>query len=198
MPRTSRSTVLLWGLVGHVVLVVGGRSLLPDGGRGAAAAGPGAGAGSAVPSISQPPVLERVVVDVAGAVRRPGVYRLRGGARVQDALRRAGGLTARADPATVNRAAKVADGQQVLVPSRAPAGRPAGPGAPAAAAGAPVSLNGATVEQLDTLDGVGPATAEKIVAWRTANGGFASVDDLAQVPGIGPKKLEALRPRLTP
>ena len=198
MPRTSRSTVLLWGLVGLVVLVVGGRSLLPAGGRGAAAAGAGAGAGSAVPSISQPPVLERVVVDVAGAVRRPGVYRLRGGARVQDALRRAGGLTARADPATVNRAAKVADGQQVLVPSRAPAGRSPASGAPAAATGAPVSLNGATVEQLDTLDGVGPATAEKIVAWRTANGGFASVDDLAQVPGIGPKKLEALRPRLTP
>ena len=63
---------------------------------------------------------------------------------------------------------------------------------------APISLNSATLEQLDTLQGVGPSTAQKILDWRTQNGGFASVDDLAQIPGIGPKKLEALRPQVTP
>ena len=114
-------------------------------------------------------------------------------------MRRAGGATRRADAAAVNLAAKVADGQQIRVPERAPAGGavPAVPGTGTVPAG-PVSLNGATAEQLDQLDGVGPATAAKIIAWRTANGGFSSVDDLAQVAGIGPKKLEALRPQVAP
>src|SRR5215211_3638547 len=149
----------------------------------------------------------RLTVHVAGAVRRPGVYRLPAGARVQDAVRRAGGARARADVNAINLAAKVADGQQVVVPVRAPRGAAAaggaaatgaaGAGAPGAAAG-PVSLNSATAEQLDTLDGVGPATARKIIDWRTEHGGFRSVADLAQVPGIGPKKLAALREQVQP
>ena len=149
----------------------------------------------------------RAVVHVAGAVRKPGVYRLADGARVQDAVRRAGGAGRGADLGAVNLAARVADGQQVVVPRRAPganaeaaaaaAGAGTG-GAGAAAHGPPISLSSATLEQLDTLDGVGPATAQKILDWRREHGGFRSVDDLGQVPGIGPKRLAALRERVQP
>jgi len=140
-------------------------------------------------------------------VRKPGVYRLADGARVQDAVRRAGGAGRGADLGAVNLAARVADGQQVVVPRRAPganaeaaaaaAGAGTG-GAGAAAHGPPISLSSATLEQLDTLDGVGPATAQKILDWRREHGGFRSVDDLGQVPGIGPKRLAALRERVQP
>jgi competence protein ComEA len=202
MPASGRSTLVLWGLVGVVVLVLGARALLQDLGSSGTSAPPAAApaeAGSGPIAPAPPP--GRLVVDVTGAVRRPGVYRLPAGARVQEAVRRAGGATRRADAAAVNLAAKVADGQQILVPER-PAAGGAAAGAPVAAGGAartgPVSLNSATADQLDQLDGVGPATAAKIIAWRTANGGFSSVDDLAQVAGIGPKKLEALRPQVAP
>lgn len=194
MPASGRSTLLIWGLVAVAVLVLGGRALLRD--RGGSAP-PAATAPAGLRIAAAPPqAATRVVVDVTGKVRRPGVYRLRAGARVQDALRRAGGVAPGADLTSVNRAAKVADGQQIVVPAgtTAAAGTPAGGTAPAG----PISLNAATPEQLDGLDGVGPATAQKIIAWRTANGGFSSVDDLAQVPGIGPKRLEALRPQLSP
>ena len=144
-----------------------------------------------------------VFVHVVGAVRRPGLYGMRAGARVNDAIRRAGGATARADLAGVNLAAKVADAQQVVVPRRgsrvvAAAGEAAGSAAAGAPAGAgpavgPIDLNSATVEQLDTLDGVGPVIARKIIEHRTSHGPFRSVDDLGQVPGIGPKRLAALR-----
>ena len=136
------------------------------------------------------------VVHVAGAVRRPGVYTLRPGARVQDAVRRAGGARRSADLDAVNLAARVADGQQIVVPSRAAAAGAAA--ADPAAATAPVSLGSATPEQLQTLDGVGPATAQRIVAYRSEHGGFRSVDDLANVPGIGPKRLAALKPHVQP
>jgi competence protein ComEA len=141
----------------------------------------------------------RVVVDVSGAVRRPGVYRLSAGSRVEDALQRAGGATHRADLSQVNRAAKLEDGRQILVPVRAPAGEaaPATAGAaPGATPSVPLNLNTATAEQLDTLDGVGPATAQKILDYRKAHNGFGSVDELDQVPGIGPKRLAALRDHL--
>jgi competence protein ComEA len=148
---------------------------------------------------------ETALVHVAGAVRHPGVYRLRGGERIKDAVRRAGGAGRRADLNAINLAAKVADGQQVVVPRR---GAAAGSSAAASAstgegvAGAsgtpqtPVSLNSATAEQLETLDGVGPATAQKILDWRQQHGGFRSIDDLSEVPGIGPKRLAALRPKV--
>jgi competence protein ComEA len=143
-------------------------------------------------------------VHVAGAVRRPGVYRMGPGARIDDAVRLAGGATARADLGAVNLAAKVEDGRQVLVPERAPrptvpggggaAGAAAGTaGSAAAAPGQPIDLNTATLEQLDTLAGVGPATAQKILDFREEHGGFGSVDELAQVPGIGEKRLASLR-----
>jgi competence protein ComEA len=139
------------------------------------------------------------LVHVAGEVRRPGVYRLRAGARVEHAVARAGGPTRQADLDALNLAAKVDDGRQVVVPARAPA--VAAPGAVAGATGSaasgPVNLNSATAEELGTLDGVGPATAEKIIAYRTEHGGFSAVDELDQVPGIGAKRLEALRPLVT-
>ncbi|MFM8884707.1 MAG: helix-hairpin-helix domain-containing protein [Solirubrobacterales bacterium] len=165
---------------------------------------PGAGAsGQGVPAAPGSPgaVLERkepgeALVHVAGAVRRPGVYRVGGAARVRDAIRRAGGGTGQADLDAINLAARLADGQQVVVPRKAPVAGP--PGASGAAPAEQVSLGSATAEQLDTLDGVGPVMAEKIVEWRTARGGVGSVDELDEIPGIGPKKLEALRDQLAP
>jgi competence protein ComEA len=136
------------------------------------------------------------VVDVAGAVLRPGVYRLKRGARVADAIARAGGPTRRADVALVNLAAPVADGQQIVVPRRVPGAAAAGLGA--AAAAGPVSLSSATVEQLDALPGIGPVTAQKIVAYRAEHGAFRSVDELDAIPGIGPARLETLRGLVVP
>jgi competence protein ComEA len=148
------------------------------------------------------------VVQVAGAVRRPGVYSLPNGSRGIDIVHRAGGTTHGADLTGVNLAAKLEDGKALVVPRRAAggavavttpaAGAPGGSGAAGAASpGAPVNLNTATAEQLDTLDGVGPATAAKILAYRQAHNGFRTVDELGEVPGIGDKKLAALRPLVT-
>jgi len=133
-----------------------------------------------------------VIVHVAGAVRRPGVYRMRPSARVDDAVGRAGGATARADLSQVNLAAQVEDGRQVVVPERVRAG--AAGGVPAESPpGVPLNLNTATLEQLDELDGIGPATAQNILDYREANGGFGSVEELGQVPGIGDVRLASLR-----
>lgn len=142
-----------------------------------------------------------VTVHVAGAVRRPGVYALADGSRVVDALRRAGGLARGANADALNQAAELRDGQQVVVPDRAAAaaeGAAGGPGPGTSAAGAAIDLGTATAEQLQQLDGVGPATAEKIVRLRDDRGGIGAVDELAEVPGIGPKKLEAIRAQLEP
>ena len=139
----------------------------------------------------------RVTVHVAGAVRHPGVYRLRAGARVDDAVKRAGGARKGADLSAVNLAAKLEDGRQVIVPARAPpaaAGVAVSPSATAAVV--PLNLNTATLEQLDELDGVGPGTAKKILAFRDEHGGFGSVEELGQVPGIGEKRLAALREKV--
>jgi len=140
----------------------------------------------------------RVVVHVAGAVRAPGVYRLPASARVDDAVARAGGASRGADLSGLNLAAELEDGRQVLVPKRAPAAA-AGAGVAAAPVpeGQPLNLNTATLEQLDELDGIGPATAEKILALRQEQGGFGSVEELADVPGIGEKRLAALREAVT-
>jgi competence protein ComEA len=140
----------------------------------------------------------RVVVHVAGAVRDPGVYRLPASARVDEAVGRAGGATSKADLSQVNLAAKVEDGRQVLVPARAPTAHAAAPGHPTAAdggaqPGVPLNLNPATLEQLDQLDGIGPITAQKIIDHREANGGFGSVEELGEIPGIGDVRLASLR-----
>jgi len=137
----------------------------------------------------------RLIVHVVGAVRRPGLLRLKVGSRVADALARAGGPTRKADLTAVNLAAPLADGQQVVVPARLPPG--SAPGA-AVATGGKVSLAVATVDQLDELPGIGPVTAQKIVDWRTSHGPFRSVEDLDDVPGIGSAKIEQLRDLVTP
>lgn len=147
------------------------------------------------------PVVESgdtLVVHVAGAVQRPGVYRLTGGSRVVDAVTMAGGAIAGADVDALNLAAPLADGERIYVPIEGETLPPAL--VPAGGAGQPVGpldLNAATVEQLDGLPGVGPATAQAIVAHRDRNGPFASVDALTDVRGIGPAKLDALRDLVT-
>jgi competence protein ComEA len=127
-------------------------------------------------------------------VRRPGLVRLREGSRVADAIARAGGLERGAERAGVNFAAPVADGQQVLVPQRGAVVA----GASGTASSGPVSLSSATAEQLDALPGVGPVTAEKIVAYRQAHGSFRSVDELDAIAGIGPSRIADLRALVVP
>jgi competence protein ComEA len=136
-----------------------------------------------------------LVVDVEGAVRRPGLVRLPPGSRVSDAVVRAGGLTRNASRAGVNLAAPVSDGEQVLVPAAGAAA--AAGGAPPSAAG-PVSLSTATAEQLDTLPGIGPVTAQKIVDFRTQHGPFTSVEGLDAIPGIGPARIAELKGLVVP
>jgi competence protein ComEA len=139
-----------------------------------------------------------LVVDVVGAVKRPGLYTLRDGARTADAIRRAGGPTRRAALFAINLAAPVVDGQQIVVPNRAQAGSlPTAAGAGAPASGARVSLSTATVEQLDALPGIGPVTAQKIVDWRSGHP-LRSADDLDAIPGIGPARVEQLRDLVQP
>jgi len=138
-----------------------------------------------------------LVVDVAGAVRRPGLVRLAKGARVADAIARAGGLTRRAERSGVNLAALVSDGEQVLVPAKG-AAPVSGGGATGAATAGPVSLISATAEQLDTLPGIGPVTAQKIVSYRAQHGAFTTVDGLDAIPGIGPARISELQGLVVP
>ena len=171
-----------------------------------------------------PRARESVFVHVAGAVRRPGVYALPRGSRGGDAVERAGGPRRSADLAAVNLAALLRDGQQLVVPSRGAMAAPGAGGGPQGAGGvaagnaappggggatrvagpeggrasARLSLTSATVAQLEGLDGIGPALAARIVAYRDAHGGFRSVDELAEVEGIGDKRLAALRQAVVP
>jgi competence protein ComEA len=209
-------------LAAAVLLLVGGAYLLRgddgsapasggvalDGAGGGAQPGGGAG-GSPVGagSTSNRPVF----VHVAGAVRRPGIYEVPPGSRVAAAVRKAGGLTRRADLTAFNLAAGVRDAQQVIVPRRgeaataaAAAGTPgaavvagggtAAPGAP----GQPISLSTATPEQLDGIDGIGPKLAQAIIGYRNQHKGFKSVEELREVDGIGEKRFAALRKAVRP
>lgn len=140
-----------------------------------------------------------VYVHVAGAVRRPGLVRVPAGARVAEAVFRAGGPGRKADLTGVNLAAQVEDGQQVVVPAAgAAASATRQAGAPAGSTGVKPSLGSATVEQLDEIDGIGPTLAERIVEYRTENGGFGSLDELDDVDGIGEARLKTLREALQP
>lgn len=142
-----------------------------------------------------------VYVDVDGAVVRPGVYRLKDGARVSQAIDAAGGLTAEADVTGLNRASKITDGQKIYVPTvgeQQAAAAVGGADSAAVASGAGsssglVNINTASAAELQTLSGIGPSMAQSIIDERTQNGAFASVDDLMRVSGIGEKKLAKIK-----
>lgn len=190
MPDTPRHLLALWALGLVVVVVLGVRYL---------------GRGDDTPPASAPAIKvggedggsSRVIVHVAGAVRAPGVYRLPARSRVVDAVRRAGGARRRADLSALNLAAKLEDGRQVVVPLRPRAGAAvAGAGGTATTPAGPIDINTATAEQLDELDGIGPGMAGSILEYREEHGGFGSIEELGQVPGIGEKRLAALREKV--
>ena len=187
MPTISRAQALAYAVALLVGLTIAGRVVL-----GGNEVRPAARVGSVALDVEEEPP-RRLVVHVAGAVNRPGLYELDDGSRIDDAIAEAGGAKPKAALELVNLAAPIADGQQVLVPLRgavaAAGGESGGPAGPAGK----VSLNSATINQLDALPGIGPVTAQQIIDFRTANGGFGSIEELDAVPGIGPARLEQLR-----
>lgn len=203
MPELSRTQVLVWGAIAVALLFIGARAVRgEDGGTSTYAdySSTGESESESESNFSVEGSGSDVVVDVTGAVAKPGVYRLPEGSRVEEAVQRAGGATREAELDSLNLAARLADGQQVVVPERVP-GAP--PGAPAAAGAGveedgPISLATATAAELDTIDGIGPVTAEDIIKFREEHGGLSSVDQLDQISGIGPATMEALRERLQP
>jgi competence protein ComEA len=188
--RLTRRQIAVGAALALALVLLGSRVL---GHSHAAVAPPIPTAGAATrPQAAAPPV----VVDVVGAVRRPGLYRLARTARVADALAQAGGATRKAALELVNLAAPLADGEQVVVPRRGAPGA-AAPGGTGATTG-PVHLSTATLEQLDSLPGIGPVTAQKILDYRQQHGAFSSVDELDAVPGIGPARIEQLKGLVAP
>jgi competence protein ComEA len=157
------------------------------------AASPAVAAG---PSVAASPTPVEIIVDVAGWVRRPGVYEFASGDRVIDAVNRAGGARNGADLTSLNLAAPLADGTQIVVP-RPGATVPAGGGSTGAGSTALININTASETELETLPDVGPVTAAAIIDYRTQNGPFTAVDDLIDVSGIGPATLEQIRPFVT-
>ncbi|HET7454434.1 MAG TPA: ComEA family DNA-binding protein [Solirubrobacterales bacterium] len=195
MPELSRNQVFVYAAVAVALLLVGARAIRGEGSADPSYAIADSGGSSTGGGFSVGGESGDLVVDVTGAVRRPGVYRMPAGSRVDDAVTRAGGPTAKAELEAVNLAARLADGQQVVVPELLPVGAAA---SAAAAEDGPISLGTATVEQLEEIDGIGPVTAGDIVDFRDEHGGLSSVDQLNQVPGIGPATMAALRERLQP
>lgn len=185
---------MVYAAVALALLLVGARAIRGEGGAETSFAASTKG-GSSGGGLSVGGSGGEVVVDVTGAVRRPGVYRLPLGSRVDDAVARAGGVLGRANLEAINRAARLADGQQVVVPEAAPGG---GSVAVGESEDGPISLGTATVEQLEEIEGIGPVTAGDIVAFRDEHGGLSSIDQLDQVPGIGPATMDSLRARLQP
>jgi competence protein ComEA len=211
--QLSRRQIYAYVALAAVVVAVGVRYVIVPGSAGSPAGeelvlAPVSPSAEAAASPSAAP---DVLVYVCGAVRSPGVVHLPAGARVADALEQAGGATPKAELSAVNLAAKVTDGQQIVVPERgttAPAAAAAGAtaggaatsagsGAAAAVPGALVNINTASLAELDTLQGVGPSTAQKIIDYRTSSGGFKTIDDIKNVPGIGDAKFAALKDFIT-
>jgi competence protein ComEA len=235
----DRRHLIAYVAAAAVLVVIASRFVGRDGGSQPVPSISMAAPASASPAGARPraPVRAKplIWIDVAGAVRRPGLYSLPDGARVAAALERAGGVVAKADRAAVNLAAKLADGQQVFVPTRgrggpagasgasgvsgAPSASAAGSGAAAGAgaasasggsaggiagaqgapgSGARISLTSATQAELEQLDGIGPALAQRIIEYREQHGGFKSIDQLQEVSGIGEKRFEALKDAIAP
>lgn len=194
-PR-ARGAMALAGLAVAAALVAGGVALRarPQATAVTPVGQPRVSLGPGPASPSAPAIL---VIEVAGAVRRPGLQRLPAGSRVADALVAAGGAKPGTSTLDLNLARKLVDGEQLAV---GVPGRSAAPGAPAASgpgtASGVLNLNSATLSELDQLSGVGPVLAQRIIAWRDANGGFASIDQLREVEGIGERKFESLRPQV--
>jgi competence protein ComEA len=210
MGSLSRSQLIVYGAVAVVLLLVGARWIRSGDAQGdpagdvsysssSSASGSGSDAGGTL-AVDQQGGTD-VVVDVAGAVSDPGVYRLPAGARVNDAIQRAGGATARAEIDSINLAARLTDGQQVVVPERlngSSATAASSTGGTGMDPAAPINIGTASVDALDTIEGIGPVTAQKIVEFRDQHGGISSVDQLDQIDGIGPATMDALRSRLQP
>jgi competence protein ComEA len=195
VPEGSRSTIVVWAIAAVLATVAAVRILGEDQPPPAAVSvsdTPAAGAEGGGDE-------RRIYVHVAGAVRRPGLLKLAPGSRVAVALQRAGGPTRRADLTAVNLAARVQDGQQIVVPARGAAGGASGAVAPGGASGpGKVHLSTATIDELDGIDGIGPTLAQRILEYRDAHGGLRSLGELAQVEGIGEKRLATLREALQP
>lgn len=158
----------------------------------------------------------KIFIDIAGEVKNPGVYEVTSDSRIFEAIEKAGGLTEKADTTNVNQAETVKDGQKISIPKKGATAQSSGgsggepsqtTSAPASktqtsagtdpASGAKININSADSSQLQSINGIGPSTAEKIIRYRTSKGAFKSIDDLKKVNGIGDKKLEKLRPYVT-
>ena len=154
-------------------------------------------AGAAEQLASPTPEAPPLIVDVAGAVRRPGVYEFAEGDRVIDAIERAGGAMPKAELSLLNLAAPLTDGTQILVPKAGPAVPGGSTAVPGGSAGGLLNVNTASATELEGLSGIGEVLAATIVEYRTQNGPFASVDDLLDVSGIGPATLDEIRDQIT-
>jgi competence protein ComEA len=201
MPELSRAQLAVYAALAVVALMLGSRWIRSGGEAASASSGAAPSFESGAPSSdggdgSFEATGGDIVVHVAGAVAKPGVYKMAPGSRVTDAIDRAGGTTRDSAPDAINLAAPLADGQQIQVPAKV-AGSNAS-AIDATGATGPISLGTATVEELDTIEGIGPVTAAAILEFRDQNGGISSVDDLDQVSGIGPTTMEALRAGLQP
>lgn len=186
MPQISRARALAYIGLLLAALTLAGRLAFRSDGEAAPAAQP-------APLRAEPAPVRKVLVHVVGAVRSPGLYELEEGSRIDDAITAAGGPKPKAALDLVNLASPVADGQQVVVPVRGAEGGVTGASLPGSAPAERVHLNTATLEELDTLPGIGPVTAQEILDYRTEHGAFSSVDELDAVPGIGPARLAELR-----
>jgi competence protein ComEA len=190
VPELSRPQLLVYAVIALAVIAIGARWIRSSGSPSTG----GADLSFAADSAHEAEGTRDVVVHVAGAVERPGVYRLPAGSRVTDAVRRAGGFARDATQDGINLAARLSDGQQVVVPGRETASPASAPGGQSG----PISLGSATVEQLDQIEGIGPVTAQKIIEFRDQHGGLSSIDQLDEVDGIGPATMETLRSGLEP
>jgi len=190
VPELSRSQLLVYGAIAVAVLLIGARWIRSSGG----ASADGAQVSFAADSSHEGQGTRDVVVHVAGDVRRPGVYRLPAGSRVTDAVRRAGGFGGGANQDAINLAARLSDGQQVVVPGR---GTIAASSAPGGQTG-PISLGSATAEQLDGIEGIGSRDGPEDHRVPRSARRLSSINQLDQVDGIGPSTMQTLRAGLQP